>query len=91
MRSEDDYDMMHERLQKLEVDLTKKKEAIASLRTQCMRQSNALTSITRSVEKLWSAVQEKQHDSRSLVGDETLSMAEQLKELGLGPLCGGGL
>lgn len=46
----------------------------------------ALLAIEKSVNKLWQSVEDGMHDARSLVGDETLSMAEQLKQVGLGPL-----
>ena len=46
----------------------------------------SLTHITTDVAKMWKAVQDGLYGSRSLVGDTTLSLAEQLKEHGLGPL-----
>lgn len=48
----------------------------------------ALPALARSVSVLWKAVQDGIYDSREIVGDQTLHMAEVLKEFGRGPLAG---
>ena len=45
-----------------------------------------LPALARSVDVLWKAVQDGVYDAREIAGDQTLNMAELLKEFGLGPL-----
>jgi hypothetical protein len=89
-----------EKLQKrnalLEAELAELRGALAQQKaqqhhTECVLLSRdlLLMKIEKSVNKLWKSVQDGMHDSRSLVGDETLNMAETLRIVGLGPLKSG--
>ena len=60
--------------------------AIQDIRLERDTLGVAVSQIEMGVNKLWKSVQDGMHDSRSLVGDVTLNMAEALKEIGYGQL-----
>lgn len=67
------------------VDAKEKRIQALELDNRLLRQVT-LPALARSVQVLWKAVQDGVYDAREIVGDQTLNMAEILKEFGLGPL-----
>jgi hypothetical protein len=80
-------------LRRLGEVVVEQEDRIAELETQLGKAQSdtrhyraTVLAMSRGVGRLWKSVQDGMHNARSLVGDCTLDMADQLKVHNLGPL-----